>query len=136
MTTPEPKSLEQTFPAADAKASVEDTAAMYARALEACQGINEMIFAALKMKGRNLHARSRSLPLTIIGGFLGSGKTTLLNHLLVSPHGRRLVVLVNDFGRINIDAALLASQTEDMVISQRHARPMLRSSDVRACAGA
>ena len=88
---------------------------MQARALEARQGINEIIFAALKMKGRNLHARSRSLPLTIIGGFLGSGKTTLLNHLLVSPHGRRLVVLVNDFGRINIDAALVGSKTDDMI---------------------
>ena len=88
---------------------------MQARALEARRGINEIIYAALNIKGRNLHARSRSLPLTIIGGFLGSGKTTLLNHLLVSPHGRRLVLLVNDFGRINIDAALVASRTEDMI---------------------
>ncbi len=72
MTTPEPKSLEQISPAADSSASAEDAAAMRAQALEARQGINEIIFAALKMRHRNLPARSRSLPLTIIGGFLGS----------------------------------------------------------------
>lgn len=96
-------------------ASAENAAAMHSRALEARQGLSEMIFAALKMRGREQRAPDRSLPLTIIGGFLGSGKTTLLNHLLVSPHGRKLVVLVNDFGRINIDASLVASQTDDMI---------------------
>lgn len=82
---------------------------------EAHQGIMGMLFAAYKLRNRKLRATEGSLPLTIIGGFLGSGKTTLLNHLLMSPHGRRLMVLVNDFGRINIDAALVASQTEDMI---------------------
>jgi G3E family GTPase len=62
-----------------------------------------------------LPVNEESLPLTFIGGFLGSGETTLLNRLLVAPHGRRLVVLVNDFGRVNIDAALVASQTDDMI---------------------
>jgi G3E family GTPase len=93
----------------------EEIAEMEERAEEARQALFGMIFAALKMRGRKLRAPEGSLPLTIIGGFLGSGKTTLLNHLLVSPHGRRLVVLVNDFGRINIDAALVASQTDDMI---------------------
>jgi G3E family GTPase len=93
----------------------DDDKAVEDRFNEAHQGIMGMLFAAYKMRGRKPRNRERSLPLTIIGGFLGSGKTSLLNHLLVSPHGLRLVVLVNDFGKVNIDAELVASQTDDMI---------------------
>lgn len=48
---------------------------------------------------------------TIIGGYLGAGKTTLLNQLLAHCGDRRLGVIVNDFGAINIDAALVSSRT-------------------------
>lgn len=57
-----------------------------------------------------------AVDLTIIGGFLGAGKTSLVNHLLANAGGRRLAVLVNDFGEINIDEKLIARQS-DRVIS-------------------
>lgn len=53
------------------------------------------------------------IPLTVIGGYLGAGKTTLVNELLHHPGGRRLGVIVNDFGSVGLDADLLAGATTD-----------------------
>jgi G3E family GTPase len=55
------------------------------------------------------------LPVTIVTGFLGSGKTTLLNHILHENRTRKIAVLVNEFGDINIDSQLLVEFKEDMV---------------------
>lgn len=55
------------------------------------------------------------LPLTVVGGYLGAGKTTLINRLLREDHGLRLMVMVNDFGSVNIDAELLKSAGEDTI---------------------
>ncbi len=48
-----------------------------------------------------------AVPTLVIGGYLGAGKTTLVNHLLRTAKGRRIAVLVNDFGEIAIDADLI-----------------------------
>ena len=66
------------------------------------------------MPGR-LRARDNSIPLTILSGFLGAGKTTLVNRLLANPEGRRIVVIVNDFGSIDIDAQLIRARTASTI---------------------
>ena len=81
---------------------------------EGWQMLAGLLEAARVMPAR-LRAPDGSLPLTILSGFLGAGKTTLLNRLLAAPGGRRIAVLVNDFGRINIDASLIRSRTDDMI---------------------
>ncbi len=53
------------------------------------------------------------LPVTVIGGYLGTGKTTLVNRLLRAADGRRLAVLVNDFGATPIDRDLIVSSSGD-----------------------
>ncbi len=55
------------------------------------------------------------LPVTVLGGYLGAGKTTVLNHLLRHAGGQRIAVLVNDFGEIAIDAALIESREGDVL---------------------
>ncbi|XP_020203918.1 COBW domain-containing protein 1 [Cajanus cajan] len=50
------------------------------------------------------------IPATIITGFLGSGKTTLLNHILTAEHGKRIAVIENEFGEVDIDGSLVAAK--------------------------
>ncbi|KAI5083106.1 hypothetical protein GOP47_0002849 [Adiantum capillus-veneris] len=50
------------------------------------------------------------VPVTVITGFLGSGKTTLLNYVLKANHGKRLAVIENEFGEVDIDGSLVAAQ--------------------------
>lgn len=55
-------------------------------------------------------AAATPIPLTVIGGFLGAGKTTLVNSMLAQSEARRLAVLVNDFGDLSIDGALISAR--------------------------
>ncbi|WP_186526110.1 CobW family GTP-binding protein [Leekyejoonella antrihumi] len=48
--------------------------------------------------------------MTVLGGYLGAGKTTLINRILARASGERIVVVVNDFGAVNIDAELIRSR--------------------------
>jgi cobalamin biosynthesis protein CobW len=49
------------------------------------------------------------IPVTVITGFLGSGKTTLIRHLMGNPQGKRLAILVNEFGSVGVDGDILKS---------------------------
>ena len=49
------------------------------------------------------------IPVTVITGFLGSGKTTLIRHLMANPQGKRLAILVNEFGTLGVDGEILKS---------------------------
>ena len=52
------------------------------------------------------------IPVTVVGGFLGAGKTTLVNHL-IKTGGKRFGVIVNEFGDINVDGALIENLEAD-----------------------
>ena len=47
------------------------------------------------------------VPTTVITGFLGAGKTTLIRHLLENAQGRRLALIINEFGDVGVDAELV-----------------------------
>lgn len=53
------------------------------------------------------------IPVTVITGFLGAGKTTLIRHLMQNPQGKRLAVLVNEFGTLGVDGDILKSCADE-----------------------
>jgi G3E family GTPase len=55
---------------------------------------------------------SPRIAVTVVSGFLGAGKTTLLNRMVRRAEGSRLAVIVNDFGELNIDAAIVSEVTD------------------------
>jgi cobalamin biosynthesis protein CobW len=54
-----------------------------------------------------INSQLARVPCTIITGFLGAGKTTLIRHVLANAQGRRLAVVVNEFGDVGIDGEIL-----------------------------
>ena len=55
------------------------------------------------------------IPVILISGYLGAGKTTLINNLLRQPNGKRLAVLVNEFGELAIDEDLIEAKNDNLI---------------------
>jgi len=67
--------------------------------------------------GRRLkHARGARVPVTIVTGFLGAGKTTLVRRFLESPEGHGTAVVINEFGAVGIDDALVRASTDEVTL--------------------
>ena len=67
--------------------------------------------------GRRLkRERGARIPVTVVTGFLGAGKTTLIRRFLKSPEGRGTAVIVNEFGAVGIDDALVRDSAEETVL--------------------
>jgi G3E family GTPase len=56
------------------------------------------------------------IPATILTGFLGSGKSTLLRRVLTEAHGRKIAVIENEFGEVNIDSEIIVSGGSELIL--------------------
>lgn len=59
-------------------------------------------------------ALTDSVPVTVLTGYLGAGKTTLLNRILTHEHGKKVAVIVNEFGEVGIDNQLVIDADEEI----------------------
>ena len=57
----------------------------------------------------------KEIPIILISGYLGAGKTTLINNLLRHSNGKRLAVLVNEFGELAIDEDLIEAKNDKLI---------------------
>jgi G3E family GTPase len=65
---------------------------------------------------RQKRERGARIPVTVVTGFLGAGKTTLLRRFLASPQGQGTAVIVNEFGAVGIDDALVRDSADETVL--------------------
>ena len=61
-------------------------------------------------------------PITIVTGFLGAGKTTLIRHVLEHANGRRLALIINEFGDVGVDGEILRSLRHRELPRGKHRR--------------
>src|SRR5205809_1849326 len=71
---------------------------------------------ALPFGRRQRRARGARIPVTIVTGFLGSGKTTLIRELLARPEGANSALVINEYGEVGIDHALLRASSDATVL--------------------
>jgi G3E family GTPase len=65
---------------------------------------------------RQRRTRGARIPVTVVTGFLGSGKTTLIRELLRTPEGANTAIVINEFGEVGIDDALLRASSDATVL--------------------
>lgn len=61
-----------------------------------------------------VNTQETKVPVTVLTGYLGSGKTTLLNRILTYEHGKKVAVIINEFGEVGIDNQLVISSDEEI----------------------
>lgn len=62
------------------------------------KALNDQDDEAPNLVGSSEDAPQKKVPITIVTGYLGAGKTTLLNYILTEEHGKRIAVILNEFG--------------------------------------
>src|SRR5215471_2809147 len=65
---------------------------------------------------RQRRARGARMPVTVVTGFLGAGKTTLVRRFLTTPEGRATAVIINEYGAVGIDDALVRGTTDEVAL--------------------
>src|SRR5438552_13788291 len=71
---------------------------------------------ALPFGRRQRRPRGARIPVTVVTGFLGSGKTTLIRELLATPEGANTALVINEYGEVGIDHALLRASSDATVM--------------------
>src|SRR5712691_8703211 len=65
---------------------------------------------------RQKRVRGARIPVTVVTGFLGAGKTTLIRRFLATPEGEGTAVIINEFGSVGIDDALVRGSTDEVTL--------------------
>jgi G3E family GTPase len=84
---------------------------------------------------RQRRARGARIPVTVVTGFLGAGKTTLIRQFLKTPQGRSTAVLINEFGAVGIDDALVRASTDDVALLGNGCMCCVTRSDLQLALG-